>query len=157
MQASLSIGRTAIVFPVDNEAKRSTPNLPKAGGPAARMHLRACEWSLLKREFPHGFDFDGSSHELKTALGLCVYLVASNRSWPMADVPHQAASARVAALVADIARHPDYQRLRAEMLFIVAARTAIGPLRFRRTECAVCARLKSGVLAAGKATGDEAG
>jgi len=47
---------------------------------------------------------------------LCVYLVASNRSWPMADAPQQAASARVAALVAKIARHPDYQRLRTEML-----------------------------------------
>jgi hypothetical protein len=121
------------------------------------MHLRACEWSLLKREFPHGFDFEGSSHELKTALGLCVYLVASNRSRLMEDAPQQAASARVATLVADIARHPDYQRLRAEMLFIVEARTAIGPLRFRRTECAVCARLKAGSSTAEQAPGDGAG
>jgi len=145
------------VFPVDNEAKPFTPTPAKTSGPAVRMQLRACEWRFLKREFPHGFDFDGSSHELKIALGLCVYLVAANRSCRMADTPHQAASARVAALVGEIARHPDYQRLRAEMLFIVEARTAIGPLRFRRTQCAVCARLKAGGLTVEKATGDGAG
>jgi len=145
------------VLPVDNEAKPSMPHLAKTSGPAARMQLRACEWSLLKQEFPHGFDFDGSSHELKTALGLCVYLVASNRSWPMADAPQQAASARVAALVAKIARHADYQRLRTEMLFIIEARTAIGSLRFRRTKCAVCARLKTGGFSTENTPGDGAG
>lgn len=157
------------MFPVDNEAKRSTPPVAKTSapgktrrqrvgvGPAGRMHLRACEWSFLNREFPHGFDCDGSSHELKTALGVCVYLFASNRSWPMADALHQAASTRTSSLVAAIARHPEFQRLCAEMSFIVEARTAIGPLRFSRTECAVCARLKAGGFRAAKEPGDGAG
>jgi len=145
------------VFPVDNEAKQPTPHPARTSLPAARTQLRACEWRFLRREFPHGFDFDSSSHELKTALGVSVYLLASNRSWPMADGLHQAVSPRVAALVASIPRHPDYQRLRTEMLFIVQARTAIGSLRFRRTECAVCARLKTGGLTAERASGDGAG